>query len=75
MGQVSSEPPGPREARPEDKLRERDGGGVFGGLCIAPSVSQRFRAARHLPYSLSRTGEEEAVGRLKECERLCGRGG
>jgi hypothetical protein len=35
-GEVSNEPAGLREAQPEDKLREWDGGGKFhpSGVCI-----------------------------------------
>jgi hypothetical protein len=53
-----AEPPGPREARPEDKLREAKGGVGIQCAPTLPSVLLRFA-----PQSTSPTMGEESLGR------------
>jgi hypothetical protein len=62
---MSLPPPRASVGEVSSERSERDGGGVFGGLCFAPSV---FRAARHLPHSLSRTGRKKgSLTYLTDC--------
>ena len=45
-----AEPPGPREARPEDKLREAEGGVARAPRADSPLRFAPLRSANHLPH-------------------------